>query len=798
MNFLTPWPVFAQADISADAVRTTWGLQYGWPWPPWLTLLAALFAVAVVAWCYAKESPSVSPVLRILLAVVRLGVVALLALMLSGLTLTRARTGKPTLCLLVDDSGSMSVSDQSPGEASPGGALTAPLAELGLGEPTRLNLVKAALLGDAVLDGEQRPAIDALAEDYSLEVYRVAVEATPLDTADESLFAAINGSVADGTESRIGTAVEQVIDMNRSAPPSALVLLSDGRRTSGASLTDAATTARRRGVPLIAVGVGRDQPSPDLALRDLLADDVVFLEDQVQVEAKLVGEAAGSEPIDVRLVDAADGRVLASDRFSPRNDAEPVDVSLTFRPARAGPMEVILEATPLAGELRTDNNRLRHRLSVREQQIRVLLVSSAPSYEYRFLRNLLQRDPAIKLDTVLQEADPEYAATDSSVLPGFPVGADDLAEYDVVILGDVNPDWLPPTAFDNLERFVTETGGGLAVISGPRFMPAAFTHTEFARLLPVELGDASRDAATVTDPAGYTSRLTLLGENTPFMRLSSRDNSPAALWDRLPPMFAATNYRRLKPASRSLAEHPTRVDETGKPLSVIALHYAGAGQVLFHGTDETWRWRYRTGDVYMTRYWVQAIRHLARTKYEAQNGRGELRVDRPTYQQGETVTLDVRLPAGASSAEGPGRVTAVIEKPSGETERVELAASPGRATHFEATLDADQAGEYRVRLASPLVDSQLPSVSFSVTLPAGEMGDTRMDAAALHAAAELTSGTFLPLDEFHHLANVLPPPQGVPIETLPPQPLWNRWPVLLLLVGLLTLEWLLRQCNHML
>jgi hypothetical protein len=73
-----------------------------------------------------------------------------------------------------------------------------------------------------------------------------------------------------------------------------------------------------------------------------------------------------------------------------------------------------------------------------------------------------------------------------------------------------------------------------------------------------------------------------------------------------------------------------------------------------------------------------------------------------------------------------------------------------------------------------------------------------MDAESLRAASALTSGAFLPIDQFDQLASVLPRPRGVPIETLPPEPLWNRWPVLVLLLVLLTVEWLLRQRNHML
>ena len=43
----------------------------------------------------------------------------------------------------------------------------------------------------------------------------------------------------------------------------------------------------------------------------------------------------------------------------------------------------------------------------------------------------------------------------------------------------------------------------------------------------------------------------------------------------------------------------------------------------------------------------------------------------------------------------------------------------------------------------------------------------------------------------------LPPGRQVPIESLPPRPLWNKWPVLALFLGLLIAEWILRKRRGM-
>ncbi|MBX6312507.1 MAG: hypothetical protein IRY99_06250, partial [Isosphaeraceae bacterium] len=43
----------------------------------------------------------------------------------------------------------------------------------------------------------------------------------------------------------------------------------------------------------------------------------------------------------------------------------------------------------------------------------------------------------------------------------------------------------------------------------------------------------------------------------------------------------------------------------------------------------------------------------------------------------------------------------------------------------------------------------------------------------------------------------LPAPQKVPLDTDPPIPLWNTWPILGLFLTILTAEWILRKRKQM-
>ena len=65
---------------------------------------------------------------------------------------------------------------------------------------------------------------------------------------------------------------------------------------------------------------------------------------------------------------------------------------------------------------------------------------------------------------------------------------------------------------------------------------------------------------------------------------------------------------------------------------------------------------------------------------------------------------------------------------------------------------------------------------------------------AMAATEGIQSYTF---DSVDRLPDDLPRGRQVPIESLPPKPLWNRWPVVLLFLTLLVGEWILRKLGSM-
>jgi len=776
---------------SGPGEGTVWRLENAWGWPPWVTVLFLAAAVAFVVAIYLREGRQAGTAYRLGLAAIRLVLVLILLVMVSQVSVSIQRTGLPYVAVIVDDTRSMTVVDRYEEETL--SALNKRLrAALGrTAEPSRFNLARTLLAED---DGRM---LRSVAAGYKMRLYYLDGPRSSEENEVPALLDELGAHEPKGEQTRLGASVRAVLDDLRGAAPAAIVILSDGVNTDGPPLSEAALLARRRGVPLFTVALGSDQPVRDLKLDDLLVDDVVFAGDVVQFEMKLSGTGFQGETVPIVLREKDRSEVLARVEVALEADGRPQTVRLPYRPPEVGKFRYVVEVTPQPGELQTDNNRQEHLVEVRKEQIRVLLVAGWPNYEFRYLRNLLARDETIELGTVLQEADPEYAEQDAAALRVFPVARDELFEYDVVILNDADPSLLSDSMLRNLAQFVDQPakGGALVMIAGPRYLPAAYDDTPLEPLMPVELS-----SVRYPPPGGASQPLkvrpTPLGLAAPAVQLGDSAAETRQIWEKLPPLYWHLEVPELKPGARVLAEHPHQRGPDGRPLPLVVVQYVGAGEVLFHAVDGTWRWRRRVGDVFLARYWVQTLRQLSRSKLAGAGKTAVLSTDRRQYEQGEPVRLRVRFSDERQAPEEDDGVTVVLERPSHKTERIRLRRTRGRGT-FEALLSRPAVGNYHAWMAIPTVEGRAPAVDFTVEAPRGEFEQIRVDTAALRLAARQTGGEFYTFDTARKLVGDLPEGRQVPVETLPPKPLWNRWPLLLLFLGLLIAEWILRKRGGM-
>ena len=96
--------------------------------------------------------------------------------------------------------------------------------------------------------------------------------------------------------------------------------MTDGINTEGPSLDEVAALARRRGMRLFVVGVGDERLRRDLWVDDLVAEQVVFVNDVAAFDFKLHHRGFEGKRVEVQLRREGQSRPLARQRVVVESD----------------------------------------------------------------------------------------------------------------------------------------------------------------------------------------------------------------------------------------------------------------------------------------------------------------------------------------------------------------------------------------------------------------------------------------------------------------------------------------------
>jgi hypothetical protein len=602
-----------------------------------------------------------------------------------------------------------------------------------------------------------------------------------------------------------------------------VVLLTDGRHNRGEQPLDLADRLGQAGVPIYPVPIGSPQGRSMLAIISVEAPEVVLKDPDNSetvncvVQAILRVRGVARQTLVLELT-GADGKLYHRLRLP--HDGSTRDYRLNFPIVldREGVEKLSLAVAPVAGVEDQADRPPAVEVGVVRDQAEVLMIDGEARWEYHYIAVALGRDRLVKEVTgvVFDQPRLEKNPKRKTRLPGLPdlalpEGEHALADYDIVILGDPDPKQLLEADQNRLARFVKDCGGTLVIVAGKRFMPLGYPATGvLPDLLPIE------EPRVVRSTQGFPIALTGAGRATPLLRLEDAGEAGTDLWSELPPHYWGVIGKR-KSAATTLAYYPGEGDPARAKTpaeqddsALIAWHTVGKGRVLFIGVDSTWRWRYKVGDRYHHRFWGQLVRWAIQDKL-LPSGTQAVRfgTSRRTFAPGEDVPVQVRLAKEIKPLEPGAHAQARILRSAGGKDEtvavVPLAPRPGQPHVLDAPVRDLAPGQYQIELDIPsladkLQDSQdplkrkVPRSGFQVApSPSAEMLDTSSDLKLLQALADRTgAGVLHPPEEAGQLVEQISRQQerGDPRG---PQPLWEWWPTLVLLLVLLTLEWVVRK-----
>jgi len=628
----------------------------------------------------------------------------------------------------------------------------------------------------------------------------------------------------------LSTVLEQVPADNLGG----VILLSDGRHNRPGRVED---VARRFGIldaPIAAVALGSSDPPRDAAILSVSSPDAVYLGDRIKVAARLKFDGYRGKKAKVRLLQG--DKILEERTIDIPQDKHREDIKFRHTPEKGGVTAYKLELSPLDGERFDNNNSWSFETAVTDARTNVLIIDSHSRWEFRYLRNLFYgRDKSIHLQYVLLNPDKIEVQKDEEIAASaarpfgearatkLPVSEEEWRKFDVIIIGDIEPDSLSSEQWKILKGCVQERGSLLVAIAGPRWMPHAHKDPVLEELLPIKYDQSSRTYFGEKEK-GFKMALTTSGQAHPITTQSDSRIENARLWSGFPEIRWRHPISSVKEgaevllmassASEKKATSPSSAAELGGALDALAkkkqdeeknallvAQQVGNGKVAMLLTDRTWRLREGVGDVHHHRLWGQLVRWGAGPNLRSGSAGVRLGSDQLTYTADDRIEITARLrdknllPVNDPNLQarvmldGNPIATVPLKYVEGSSGLHQAVAGPfAQKGNYQITLVGDKVGE----LLGESDDSIATGIRVIGAKSPVELSETTLNRPLLETISELSGGKLVDPQGIASLSSLFLTGDETR-EELRETTLWDHWLLLLFLLGVLTAEWVVRR-----
>ncbi|MCC5830881.1 MAG: hypothetical protein JJU36_15650 [Phycisphaeraceae bacterium] len=596
------------------------------------------------------------------------------------------------------------------------------------------------------------------------------------------------------------------------------VILTDGQhnlsRTGVPTPEVVAQQLGRAGIELLTVGVGSGRPPRAVSL--IGTDDVpseIFKENRLSGAIRVFESVNEQQPY--RLTVEHEGNVLFEESLVARriDDDTPAEQRVRKVPFAISIEEIVselerreargnvrmlsmpLKLTARISGLEDEANSGGHEMEILTRAVshrrRILVVDGRPRWSFRYMKNIFDRDPQWEVSQVLpRHRDGRASFERGDGLDQFPNSEEELFRYDLVVFGEVPISLLREEELDWLRKFVEARGGGWVWVDGQRGLLRDYIGTPLEPLLPVRWkGDGVWREQ-------WTWRLTESGAQWPVASLDEEPDRRRSIWRQLPtPRWAASVEAR--PGSEVHVE----LQEQDQRWPVMVTRPVGAGKTFFLGTDETFRWRYELAERYQHPFWSALASWSMESPFHARDGLAAVAVDKLSYEPGEPIRVRARLFSEQGDPILEGEASAWFYRdgePAGRVEMVPDEGGGGLWTGQTSMGDPPlESGTYELGvgptdLGAPASQARTIFQILPGPMVAGERAITYLDEMYLRRLAESAMGEYVREEQLPGWVERLRQQDNFRVirdELV----LWRSYAWFIPIIGLLTLEWLLRK-----
>jgi uncharacterized membrane protein len=484
------------------------------------------------------------------------------------------------------------------------------------------------------------------------------------------------------------------------------------------------------------------------------------------------------------------GKVLASQDITFKGDGLTQTENIVFNAGAAGPRALTFAIDPLPGETNVANDSIMRLVNVNNRKARVLYIEGEPRWEYKFIRRALEDDKSVEIVSMVRTTQNKIyrqgIANPAELEAGFPSTAEELFQYDGLVIGSVEATYFTPAQVDLIREFANRRGGGVLFLGG-RFTltEGGWGRSNAAEMFPVRLLSAPptffRDFSV--------PELTAAGKESVICRLEDNAERSAVRWSKMP---GVANYQVVgepKPGAVELLDvmHP---DRHTSPLLVIENY--GRGRTAVFATAGSWRWKmlFEHTDTTHATFWSQLLRWLV------SETPGQVTASTPRQVLSDETKVHFQVDARNKSYEpvSNAQVEAHVLGPGGSAELVKLAPVANQPGIYAVDWDAAPAGSY---VSEFIVRNEKGEVGRDMLAFRREDGVAEnfhltQNRELLEKLSDATGGHYYPLEDAGRLANDISYSEaGITAHEM--LDLWDMPIVFLLAIFLRGGEWLLRR-----
>jgi uncharacterized membrane protein len=752
--------------------------QFGFTLKPslWLVIPIAAVVGLLLYFLYNARAAQLTPGWRVVLVALRCGLVAviLFCLMRPVVVIPSIIPQSSYVVVLVDDSASMKL----PGDQA---------------AVSRLDQAKELVRAGS-------PLMGPLSEKFKIRDLKFSDSAQRFDD-----LAALNGQ---GEVTDLSTALEQASRETAGLPTSGVVLITDGaeNRVSASEspeqdqpsrLATAVSAFRSRGVPIFAVGLGKQTIDGDVELVRATAPRRVLAGSPVTAEVLI---RAGGPQKTVRIDLNEDNHLLRSQEVAVQQSGVTV-ARVTFTPSSPGIHTYTLTSPPQETDPAPSNNSQQMLLEVSDTKPRILYFEGEPRWEYGKLRESVAEEKNFVLVSVLRSADGKYyrqgIEKPEELADGFPKSEEPLFKYDAVVLGTIEATFFTFDQLKAIEQFVSRRGGTLLVLGGPRsFNAGGYGNTPLADLLPVYLGSAS---AAPGDNQEFKAAPADRGRDHPAARLKENPDENLKAWEHMPAITLPEVIGQTKPGATVILEARSQKNK-GRVAPLLVEERYGRGRSMALMASDTWRWRMMLEfkDQSFETFW----RNLFRYSLEGVRQPVEVTTDRGTYGHDEIVTVKAEVNDEKYLPIHDAIMSARITGPDGDVTEVKLnKAQSGGLEVYAGTFKAAENGTYHVEVTGHRAADSQRKVSgdlasartnFLVADVDRETRNAGQNSELLKRIATESGGGYYTADQAGRLIDDITHMEG-PSSIRETKELWDMPINFLAIVALASCEWFVRK-----